>query len=322
MDTLKTLLGSLSAFAESYSTEMPNHVVETKITSNKGIKTTFLRFIDFLTMLYGRLPILSGSSPAFFWGVPSYSKDNVPHLWWLHSTVSCHCMQITISKQSENQSNQYPACNYWTYNSFLRSQSFPNGRCRALLECRKVPSLKSCVMFARPLVLPRGYVGIEWRWSHEKDSTFHIIRGGGGSFSSQDQIRMELIRRIGGCAFVQMVQRRFVAAWYHSGYLDKCPRLTPNNRCWHTGTRAGTIITGTMWYLLMSPGSASTTLVVLFLKCNNPITDIKPVMKVPVLVPVCQQAVAVTMTRISLGQFSGITRRYPGVTWHLWPSGQ
>ena len=46
---------------------------------------------------------------------------------------------------------------------------------------------------------------------------------------------------------------------------------SPPATYWYTVTRTGTISTGLMWYLLMSPGSASTTLIVLFLGCSNPV---------------------------------------------------
>ena len=41
--------------------------------------------------------------------------------------------------------------------------------------------------------------------------------------------------------------------------------------CYHTVTRTGTISTGLIWYLLMNPGSAFTTLLILFLQCNDPL---------------------------------------------------
>ena len=49
------------------------------------------------------------------------------HLCWSHSAVSCRCMQITLSNQSGNHSNQYPATHYWKYCSVLRSWTFPEG---------------------------------------------------------------------------------------------------------------------------------------------------------------------------------------------------
>ena len=41
--------------------------------------------------------------------------------------------------------------------------------------------------------------------------------------------------------------------------------ITADIACWHTGTRIVAIITSLSWYLLMSPGFASTTLIVLLI---------------------------------------------------------
>ena len=43
----------------------------------------------------------------------NWPKGNVLYiLCSSHSAVSCRCMQITISNQSKNHANQYPACNH------------------------------------------------------------------------------------------------------------------------------------------------------------------------------------------------------------------
>ena len=54
--------------------------------------------------------------------------------------------------------------------NMLGSQTvgFLRRRYPELLECHKDPSLKSYAMFVRQTALPRGYVGIQSRRSHEK----------------------------------------------------------------------------------------------------------------------------------------------------------
>ena len=42
-------------------------------------------------------------------------KGSVVRLCWLHSAVSCGCMQNTILNQSSNHANQYPIYNNWKY---------------------------------------------------------------------------------------------------------------------------------------------------------------------------------------------------------------
>ena len=94
--------------------------------------------------------------------------------------------------------------------------------------------------------------------------------------------------------------------------------------CWYSCHQTGTISTVLMWYLLMGPGSASVILIVVFLKCNNPLLAFQQHSEIfgrghcsskdcrgliskyqisqactdgPSLVPVCQYAAALTIIR-------------------------
>ena len=51
-------------------------------------------------------------------------------------------------------------------------------------------------------------------------------------FLSSSRFRVELIRRTGRRVSAQTVQIRLVAAWYHSRYPARCPRLTHDHRHW------------------------------------------------------------------------------------------
>ena len=56
-----------------------------------------------------------------------------------HSAISRHCMQITISNQSGNHTNQYSACNYWKYRSVLKSWVSSEGEVKnywSVTRCR------------------------------------------------------------------------------------------------------------------------------------------------------------------------------------------
>ena len=92
----------------------------------------------------------------------------------------------------------------------------------------------------------------------------------GNRFFSASMV--ELIKRIRRCIFVCMVQEHSVLAGYRSRIQIDSPDwsliIVTHNTFWYTLTRTVTIITDLMWYLLMSPGPACTTLILLFLRCN------------------------------------------------------
>ena len=58
---------------------------------------------------------------------PNCPKGSVVHLRWCHFTVSRRRMQITISNQNGNHTNQCPACNNWKYCSVLNLWAFSEG---------------------------------------------------------------------------------------------------------------------------------------------------------------------------------------------------
>ena len=60
---------------------------------------------------------------------------------------------------------------------------FLRGRCWKLLGCQKVPSKESYALFVGATILPRGYVGICWRWSHQKKTVSFSVSRGKGDFS-------------------------------------------------------------------------------------------------------------------------------------------
>ena len=129
-------------------------------------------------------------------------------------------------------------------------------RCQELLEFHKVPSQKFYAVFE---VLPRGYVSIDWKRSHQSMTmSFSVSWGEQVSLSVRDQGEDD-IRRIGLCVAVDRVRRRLVAAGYRSRHSDRCPRLTTDFRQCHCMLahrhHTGTIRTGLIWYLLMGPGS-------------------------------------------------------------------
>ena len=108
---------------------------------------------------------------------------------------------------------------------------FHRGSCRELLECHRVPFKKSYAVFVRAAVLPRGYVGIYWRQSHQKKAMFLYASRGERVFFQLSRIRVGLIWRTGRPVVVRMIQGRLVAVGYHSRHPDRCPRLTHHHRC-------------------------------------------------------------------------------------------
>ena len=69
--------------------------------------------------------IKSVSHNCLFFGnadFPNCPKSSASHLCWSHSGASCCSIQITISNQSCNHANQYPACNHWKYFSVLKQK--------------------------------------------------------------------------------------------------------------------------------------------------------------------------------------------------------
>ena len=64
-----------------------------------------------LTKFYGRRSLYPVPVSLFPGSVdfPSCSKGSVSHLWWSHSAVSCHCMQITIQTKVEIMRTNIPS---------------------------------------------------------------------------------------------------------------------------------------------------------------------------------------------------------------------
>ena len=140
------------------------------------------------------------------------------HLCWSHSAVNRCCEQIAIWNPSGIHGNYYPACNCWKYCSVLWSWAF---RERDIVS--KGAIQKSYAVFVRAAVLPRGYMGIYWRHSHQKNIVSFFASWGGRVFSQLSRIRTGLIRRTGCPVVACMVQWRLVAGGYrprHPG-LDK-----------------------------------------------------------------------------------------------------
>ena len=194
---------------------------------------------DSLANLYGRPSLL------FCHGRPSCSGVLISSIapkevWriilcWSHSIVSHQCMQTTISNQSGNHANQYPACKFCKHFSVVRFWAFSKGDIVAgchlkvlchvressgLTEGRRGRLLKAITLkMTHPFSVSWGRrvcsqrSGLRWIWSEELDTI----------------------------SFVHMVQRCLAAAGYHSGNPVQCPRLTLDYRlratCLHTDTR-------------------------------------------------------------------------------------
>ena len=118
-----------------------------------------------------------------------------------------------------------------------------------------------------------------WHWlktttPKEYRALLRIMRG--HRFLSVLRIGVELIRRIGldavGCFFFarpkDILWQLDIIQDIQTDAPDRL-MIVAAAACWHTGTRTGTFSTGLMWYLLTSPGLASTKLIFLFLGCNN-----------------------------------------------------
>ena len=119
-----------------------------------------------------------------------------------------------------------------------RIGGFLRRSCSKLLECHKTPSQKSYAVFIRLTDLLRDYIDIYWGWSQQtKIEPFYC--------------------------FFSAVQGRLVGVGYRPRHLDRCPKLTPNHCQRHPMLahkhQTGTICTGLIWYLLVSPGSAHRT---------------------------------------------------------------
>ena len=98
---------------------------------------------------------------------PNCFKGFVVDVCWSQLAVSFRCMEISIWNHSGNNTNQYPACSYWTHCSVLRSWAFLYRDVD--IECHKARPKNSYAVFVTAVVLPRGYMGIHWRWSVETE---------------------------------------------------------------------------------------------------------------------------------------------------------
>ena len=85
---------------------------------------------------------------TFSWEPLLYANHHLkPKLQWRQSVSGLWLLKILFGSQALG---------------FLRR------RCRESLECHKVPYKRSYTVFVRVTVLPRGFMGIYWRQSHQK----------------------------------------------------------------------------------------------------------------------------------------------------------
>ena len=113
--------------------------------------------------------LLFSSSQAFSLGVliSPIAPKAVSYCVWSYWAVSCRCQTKLVIMPT----------NIKQIVDFLR------GIYPASLECQKVPCQKSYTIFVRPVFLPRGSVGIDWRWSHQKETMpFSVSWRGKGFF--------------------------------------------------------------------------------------------------------------------------------------------
>ena len=116
------------------------------------------------------------------------------HSRWSHTAASRRCMQITVSKQSGSNANQYLDCNCWKHSVVVRSWDSLEGYIKKIMECHKLPFRKSYAVFPGAKGLSRGYMDICWRLLHQKCPFPH--------HEAEDfslYVRVELIKRIGLC---------------------------------------------------------------------------------------------------------------------------
>ena len=112
-------------------------------------------------------------------------------------------MQITITNQSGNHSNQYPVCNYWKYCSVLRFSKRNVENYWSVTRCH----LKSAMLSGS--WEQQSYPGATIKLKGDR-VLLRIMRR--KSFLSAFRIRVELIRRTGRRVLVCTVQGRLVAA--------------------------------------------------------------------------------------------------------------
>ena len=103
---------------------------------------------------------------------------------------------------------------------------------RELQECHRVPSKKSYVVFVRASVLPKGYLGIYWIWSHQNKTMPILHTIGWRSFLSAVRIRVELIRRTRRRFFVHTAQGSLIVAGFRLWHPDRWPRQ-PSDHRWY-----------------------------------------------------------------------------------------
>ena len=96
----------------------------------------------------------------------------------------------------------------------------------------------------------QSHMGIGWGWPHQ-----------GNTVPSSSRIRVKLIRRTGFLPIwsKDVWQQLGIAQDVQSDAPDWLLIIAPDPAYGHGGSGTGSISTGLMWYLLMSPGSAFTT---------------------------------------------------------------
>ena len=80
-------------------------------------------------------------------------------------------------------------------------------------------------------VLPMGYVSIYWRWSHEKKTMPFSISWGEIVFFQRTGLGWSSSSEPDAPCLSRMVQGHLVAAGYRPRPSDQLPRLTPDYRC-------------------------------------------------------------------------------------------
>ena len=112
----------------------------------------------------------------------------------LWAVISCKLLN-----QSSNHVNQYLTCNHWKYCSVLRSSAFSEEDVENYWSTyvSQGSIKKFYTVFVRAVVLPRGYVGICIRRSHQKKTVPFSVSWGGKNLLSASSIKVEVIRGFG-----------------------------------------------------------------------------------------------------------------------------
>ena len=135
-------------------------------------------------------------------------------------------MQITISNQSGDHANQYPACN-------IENIVQLSGLGLSKREMSRISGVSQGTSKSPTPCLweQQGLYGHILKTVTPKANLKFLCTVGRNIFLATFRIWMELIRCTGRRLFVYTDQRRLVAPRYGLGHPCRCPKLTPHHHC-------------------------------------------------------------------------------------------